>query len=179
MALVLGLVCHQLSHAFPWDSWCLLAVLPTTSWGMIHKVVFHGSPAGCGAVEEYSSTHDPRSTPSFTPVGTVFPSWWCGDISALEDTGLSAKAIKFCLYCWKFPNTLIYRMLYRCLYTLCVSWCLAIQSWCISISLRVMPRYSAIVQLQRWSHARMQDVHRYSCLCDNLPIIRDRIYTHF
>lgn len=79
MALVLGLVCHQLSHAFPWESWCLLAVLSMSSWGIIHKVVFHGSPAGCGAVEEYSSTHAPRSTLCLHSRGNCIPKmmmWW-------------------------------------------------------------------------------------------------------
>lgn len=46
--------------------------------------------------------------------------------------------------------------------TLCVSLCLTIQRQCISTSLGAMPRYCAMVQLQRWSHASVQDVHRYS-----------------
>lgn len=37
-------------------------VLPGTCHCMIQKVVFHGSPAGHGAVEEYSSIRDLSST---------------------------------------------------------------------------------------------------------------------
>ena len=124
-------------------------VLSVTSHCMIQKVVFHRSPAGCSAVEEYSSTYDLRSTPCLHSHGNCVPKmmmWWHfnpGGHRALckGDTVMSL--------CWKFPDTLKYRMLCNCLYMLCASWCLAVQSRYISISLRAMPRYCAMVQLRR------------------------------
>lgn len=48
-------------------------VLSVTSRCMIQKVVFHRSPAGCGAVEEYSSTHDLRGNRCLHSHGNCIP----------------------------------------------------------------------------------------------------------